>query len=208
MPASVNEDKVWFDETRKLEQICNQVSVIRENGQSVLLLSHFESTLASLAALFESKGITHERFSSLNPAELCTSTPGRVWFASARAFHVATEISSTAPASAFEIIVAEHHPMHSRDQQLVDAAANLPCKVGLTFYFSLDDPVLKHFGSDRIKALFERLGIDKNDCISHHLINTAMRTAQQKIEKEVGKDVPTHSATDWFKYNLNRGMGK
>ena len=92
--------------------------------------------------------------------------------------------------------------MQSRDQQLVDAAAKLSCRVELTFYFSLDDPVMKHFSSDQIKALFERLGIDKDECVSHQLINTAMRTAQQKIEREVGRDVATHSATDWFKYNL------
>ena len=92
--------------------------------------------------------------------------------------------------------------MASRDQELIDAAAKLPCNAQIGFYFSLDDPVMKHFGNETIKALFERLGMDKRECISHHLINRALRTAQEKIEAEVGKDVPTHSAADWFKYNL------
>ena len=202
MPVTVNEDKVWFDETRKLEQICNQVSVTHENSRSVLVLSHFESTLASLTTLLESRGIAYERFSSLNPAELCSGAPGKVWCAAARGFRVSSEIPLATQGNTFEIIVTEHHPMHSRDQELVDAAAKLPCQAQLTFYFSLDDPVMKHFGTDHIKALFERLGIDKDECISHQLINNAMRTAQQKIEREVGKDVTTHSAMDWFKYNL------
>ena len=63
---------------------------------------------------------------------------------------------------------------------------------------------MTHFGSDTIKALYERLGISKDDCISHHLVTTAIRTAQTKIEDQVGKEVPTHSADDWFKYNLRR----
>ena len=92
--------------------------------------------------------------------------------------------------------------MRSRDKSVVDAAANLSCNAQLCFYFSLDDPVMKHFGAETIKALFERLGIDKNECISHHLINAAIRTAQEKIETQVGKDVATYSAEDWFKYNL------
>ena len=92
--------------------------------------------------------------------------------------------------------------MHSRDQELVQAAGKLPCKPSLTFHFSLDDPLLKFFGNEKIKALMVRLGMDKSESISHQLINNAIRSAQEKIEKKVGKDVPTHSAADWFKYNL------
>ena len=202
MPVTVNEDKVWFDEAQKLEHICADVCIVQANRGSVLVLSHFESTLASLTSALRQKGITFERFSSLNPAELCLSAPGKVWFAPVRAFHVANETTITNQASKLVIIVAEHHPMHSRDQEILNAAGMLSCNTQLYFYFSLDDPVMKHFGTEKIKALFELLGIDKSECISHQLINTAVRTAQEKIEKQVGKDVPTHSAEDWFKYNL------
>lgn len=202
MPVNINEDKVWFDEPQKLQHICADVSILQANGSSVLVLSHFESTLASLTSELRQKGITFERFSSLNPAELCLSAPGKVWFAPVRGFQVANETTVSGQGSELVIIVAEHHPMHSRDQEIVAAAAKVSCNAQLCFYFSLDDPVMKHFGTEKIKALFEPLGIDKSECISHHLINTAVRTAQEKIEKQVGKDVPTHSAEDWFKYNL------
>lgn len=202
MPVTLNDDRVWFDEARKLDQICNQVSAGGENGHSVLLLSHFESTLASLAALLRERGINHERFSSLNPAELCMSALGKVWLGSARTFQVASEMTSQTQGAPLEIIVAEHHPLQSRDQEIVDAAAKLSCKAQLCFYFSLDDPVMRHFGADSIKGLFERLGIEKDECLSHPLIGTAIRTAQEKIERKVGKDVSTDSAADWFKYNL------
>lgn len=202
MPLTINADKVWFDEARKLEHICTDISIVQANRRSVLVLSHFESTLARLTSSLRQNGIMHERFSSLNPAELCISAPGKVWFGSASAFQVANELTLAAQASVLEIIVAEHHPMHSRDKSVVDAAAKLSCNVQLCFYFSLDDPVMKHFGAETVKAQFERLGIDKNECISHHLINTAITSAQEKIETQVGKDVPTYSAEDWFKYNL------
>jgi preprotein translocase subunit SecA len=78
----------------------------------------------------------------------------------------------------------------------------MACKTTLRFYFSLDDPLMKYFGAEHIKALFERLGIDKRESVEHHLINTAIRSAQEKIESKVGRDVPTVSAEDWFKYNL------
>ncbi|HEV7475243.1 MAG TPA: hypothetical protein VGN90_14415 [Pyrinomonadaceae bacterium] len=202
MPVILNEDKVWFDEARKLESLCVDVATAQANGHSVLLLSHFESSLASLVAALRGQGINYQAFSSLNPSELCANPPGKVSLSAARTFQVPKQMTAANGSSVVEIMVAEHHPMHSRDQEIVDAAAKLVCKTELTFYFSLDDPVMKHFGAETIKALFERLGIGKSECISHHLINTAIRGTQEKIESKVGKDVPTYSAADWFKYNL------
>lgn len=207
MTAIRNDDKVWFDETLKLEQICNEVSAAQANRHNMLVLSHFEATLARLIALLRQKGIQHERFSSFNPSELCMSSPGRVWLGAAQSFRVAHEMRSLAEGAsdgetALEIIVSEHHPLQSRDQEIIDAAAKLSCKAQVCFYFSLDDPVMKHFGAGSVQALFERLGIEKSECISHQLINTAIRSAQEKIENKVGKDVPTSSVEDWFKYNL------
>jgi preprotein translocase subunit SecA len=202
MPVTLNDDIVWFDETLKLEQICKQVATLQANDQSVLLLSHFEATLSQLAASLTANGVRYERFASLNPAELCLQSPAKIWVGAARAFRVTHELRATSAGPALEIIVAEHHPMQSQDGELVDAAAKLACNARLCFYFSLDDPLLQYFGSDSIKALFVRLGIDRSECISHHLINTAIHTAQEKIERKVGKDVPTYSADDWFKYNF------
>lgn len=202
MPVTLNDDKVWFDEARKFDHICADVLTAQESGHNVLLLSHFESSVSRIASFFREKGINHERFFSLIPAELCSSAQGKVWLGLARAFQLANEESSAGESSGLKIVVAEHHPMFSRDQEIIDAATQLASNAEITFYLSLDDPVMKYFGADPIKALFERLGIDKGECISHDLVNTAVRTAQEKIERKVGKDLPAHSAADWFKYNL------
>ena len=202
MSVSMVDDKVWFDELTKLQQVCNDVADARTDGRSVLLLSYFDATLSRLSTQVQEKGISHDRFSAFNSAELCASSSGKVWLGSALAFNVAQATSPTVTGNKLEIIVAEHHPMQSRDQQVVDSAERLACEGHLCFHFSLDDPVMKLFGSETIKALLERLRIPKDECISHHLVTRAIRTAQEKIESKVGKDVPTHSAEDWFKYNL------
>lgn len=202
MPVSLVDDKVWFDEPTKLQQICNEANAFRANGAGVLLLSHFDATLSRLSALLHAREIGHERFSSLNPSELCASVQGKVWMGSARAFHVTSAITSPITGNSLDIIVAEHYPLQSRDKAVIEAAAKLACDGRMCFHFSLDDPVMKHFGSDTIKAFYERLRIPKDECISHHLVTAAIRNAQEKIEGQVGKDVPTHSADDWFKYNL------
>lgn len=203
MPVVWNDDKVWFDESLKLAQICRDVATLHAVNHSVLILSHFEATLSQLAVSLNAEGIRYERFTSLNPTELCRRASARVWLGSARAFRVTQEQTSGSATGSLEILVAEHHPLQSEDQEVADAAAKLTCDSQLCFYFSLDDPLMRFFGSDSIKVLFERIGIDKSECISHHLINSAIRTAQEKLERKVGKGVPTHSAEDWFKYNLS-----
>jgi hypothetical protein len=202
MPVVWNDDKVWFDESHKLAQLCNDVATSQTSNHSVLLLSHFEATLSQLATSLNAKGVHYERFASLNPTDLCRQSPAKIWIGSARAFRVPQELTSGSAAAHLEILVAEHHPLQSEDQEVADAAAKLSCNSQLCFYFSLDDPLMRYFGNESVKALFERLGIDKSECISHHLINSAIRTAQEKIERKVGKGFPTHSVEDWFKYNL------
>jgi preprotein translocase subunit SecA len=202
MPVVWNDDKVWFDESLKLAQICHDVATLQMSSHSVLLLSHFEATLSQVAASLSANGVRYERFALLNPTDLCRQSPAIVWLGSARAFRVTQELTSASAVGSLEVLVAEHHPLQSEDQEVADAAAKLSCNSQLCFYFSLDDPLMQYFGNQSIKALFERLGIDKSECISHHLINSAIRTAQEKIERKVGKGVPTYSIEDWFKYNL------
>lgn len=204
MPATLNDDKVWFDERRKLDHICADAATARGSGHRVVILSHFEATIARLATLLQEKEINYERFAPMTLAELCVSGQGRLWLGPAHAFQVGYQMTSPSPSALLEIFVAEHHPMYSRDSEITDATAKLTCNAQVTFYLSLDDPVMTYFGADSIKALFERLGIEKDESISHHLVNTAVRTAQEKIESKVGKDLPAHSAADWFKYNLQK----
>jgi preprotein translocase subunit SecA len=196
-----HDDKVWFDEATKLNEISDGISAHLANRQSVLLLSHFGATLSRLAFLLRQAGQRYEQFSSLNPSELCSATPGNIWLGAASAFQVSSR-TAKASGGTLQIIVSEHHPIRSRDQIILDAASSLPCATELCFHFSLDDPVMKHFGAETVKALFEHLGVNKDECISHPLVTTAIRNAQEKIERQVGRDVPAHSAEDWLKYNL------
>ena len=86
MPVTLKDDRVWFDETHKLEQLWKDVAACQASQTNVLLLSHFEGTLAKLGALLRAREIHHEPFSSLSPAELCRSSTGKVWLGAAARF--------------------------------------------------------------------------------------------------------------------------
>src|ERR1044072_6088709 len=134
MPAILLDDKVWFDEQIKLEQLCLDVVTMKGNGQSVLVLSHFEATKARIANLLHTRNVHFESFTSLNPSDLCSSATARVWLGAARPFRVEPQLTSYKNNS-LQIIISEPHPLKSHNQELLDAANRLACNAALCFYF-------------------------------------------------------------------------
>lgn len=116
--------------------------------------------------------------------------------------HVSKRAGDLASAAPLNIIVAEHHPKRSSDEQLLAAARTITCEAQLTFHISLDDPLLTHFGVRSIQQLYQRLGIDEETNLSNPMITTAIRRAQEKIERQVPRDLPAWSIDDWFRHNL------
>jgi hypothetical protein len=205
MSVTQTDDKVWFDAAHKVQQIAAQTRLAASNRQNVLLLAHFETTLSALSEPLRGYGVEYERFSLFDSTALCAGATAKVWVGPARAFQAPKTFPlERVSSSPLQIIVAEHHPKQSRDQAIIEAANGLSCPGELCFHFSLDDPLLKHFGGPSLQGLFERLGMAGDSCITHPLVTSAIRNAQAKIEKEVPVDLQTESIGDWFKYNLER----
>lgn len=208
MPAALIDDKVWWNLERKLTGIGDEIAATTNTGRNVLLLAHFEGTLALLGKPLHARSIEHQRFVTSDSSMLChpgSEGSGKVWVGPAKAFLPLTTQAATRVETPLvpplEIIVAEHHPLRSRDEQLINAAGTLGCRAQLTFHISLDDPLLVHFGVTSIQHLFKQLGMGEETCLSNSLITTAIRRAQEKIESGTPKDLPAHSIADWFKYN-------
>lgn len=205
MSLTRNEDRIWFSADVKLQQVRSAVVTAQAAHRSVLVLSHFEHTITRVAALMKEAEIVYERFSSFHSGQLCSAANGTLWLGLVRAFEPPISITASSKGTALDVVVTEHHPMQSKDQELIDAARRLSCDVELSFHFSLDDPLIKYFGAGSLQDLVQRLGLSEWECISHPLVTTAISNAQEKIEKTVPRDLPAHSAEDWFKYNLSTG---
>jgi preprotein translocase subunit SecA len=103
-----------------------------------------------------------------------------------------------------QILVAEHHPLRSRDEQVLQAAEAMAGEGELTFHISLDDPLLTNFGVRSLQDFGRRLGIDEDSFLSNPMITRSIRQAQDKTEKKVPRDLPAVSIEDWFQHNLPR----
>lgn len=201
------DDKVWFDSERKLSGIVADIRSEIEAGNNVLVLSHFPVALTKLIRSLTDANIQHRSYSAYDVAQLCEAAPGTVWVGTARAFQPPSTLHASGPNKAgLKVLVLEHHPRRSKDQALLDFAAQLTCEPEVRFYFSLDDPLLLHFNGTSIQSLFRKMGIDKSEYLSHSLITTAIANAQEKIESGVSQDLQAESIEDWFRYNLKREL--
>jgi hypothetical protein len=96
------------------------------------------------------------------------------------------------------LIFAEHYPLLSKEQELYE-------KLDLshvTVYSSLDEPLLTHFGGNKIIDLVKQMGMKEDEALENPLITSAINKAQAKINKQVSFDQSAHSQADWFRINL------
>lgn len=80
------------------------------------------------------------------------------------------------------VIGTERHESRRIDNQLRGRAGRQGDPGSSRFYLSLEDDLLRLFGSDRIARIMERLGIQEGEKIEHPLITRAIETAQKRVE--------------------------
>jgi hypothetical protein len=96
------------------------------------------------------------------------------------------------------VLFAEHHPLRTREEEFLDKHQ----LTHVTVYSSLDEPLLKHFGSSDITDLIKQSGMKEDEPIEHPLINTAIENAQNKIAEQVVLEIAAFSQADWLMKNL------
>ena len=213
MPTTLIDDKVWWDRRHKLNGICEETQAASTTGDNVLVLAHFEATLSEIENTLRSRSFEIQRLAQINFTTVCSAITAKAWSGLARSVPAlnpsaedwgATRLRNVGANSSrrLHIIVAEHHPLRSRDEQLITSSAELNCEAQLTFHISLDDPLLTNFGVRSFQDLGRRLGIDEESFLSNPMITRAIRQGQEKIEREVPLDLPASSIEDWFKHNL------
>ncbi len=81
------------------------------------------------------------------------------------------------------IIGSERHESRRIDNQLRGRSGRQGDPGSSRFYVSLEDDLMRLFGSDRIKSIMERLGMEEGTPIEHSLISRALENAQRKVEQ-------------------------
>jgi hypothetical protein len=96
------------------------------------------------------------------------------------------------------VVFAEHYPLKKKEEELFQ---NLRLEE-VRILSSLDEPLFKRFGSDKIIQLMKQMGISEKQSVEHNLITKAIHNAQEKMESKVSVEQSAHSQNDWLEKNL------
>ena len=184
-----HQDAVYKTKKEKLFAICNAVEEAHAKGQPVLVGTITIEASEEISALLRRRGIQHKvlnaKFHEME-AEIVADAGihGAVTIATNMAGR-GTDIKlddAARAAGGLKIIGTERHESRRIDNQLRGRSGRQGDPGESKFYISLEDDLMRLFGSERMISMFNALGIPENQEIEHKMLSNAIETAQKKIE--------------------------
>ncbi|MBO5092970.1 MAG: preprotein translocase subunit SecA, partial [Lachnospiraceae bacterium] len=184
-----HQDAVYKTKKEKLHAVVEAVKEANAKGQPVLVGTITIEMSEELSRLLRKEGIEHKvlnaKFHELE-AEIVADAGihGSVTIATNMAGR-GTDIKLDEEAKALgglKIIGTERHESRRIDNQLRGRSGRQGDPGESKFYISLEDDLMRLFGSERLINMFNALGIPENQEIEHKMLTNAIETAQKKIE--------------------------
>ena len=183
------DDAVYKTQKEKFLAVVDEVAKAHEKGQPVLVGTITIETSELLSKLLKKRGIPHNvlnaKFHAME-AEIVAQAGvhGAVTIATNMAGR-GTDIKLDDEAKAaggLKIIGTERHESRRIDNQLRGRSGRQGDPGESRFYISLEDDLMRLFGSDRLMGVFNALGVADGEQIEHKMLSNAIETAQKKIE--------------------------
>ncbi|MBP3676734.1 MAG: SEC-C domain-containing protein, partial [Agathobacter sp.] len=184
-----HEDAVYKTQKEKFWAVVQEVKIAHAKKQPVLVGTITIETSELISKLLRREGIPHTvlnaKFHEME-AEIVAQAgvAGAVTIATNMAGR-GTDIKLDDEAKAaggLKIIGTERHESRRIDNQLRGRSGRQGDPGESKFYISLEDDLMRLFGSDRLMEVFNTLGVPENEEIQHNMLTSAIEKAQQKIE--------------------------
>ena len=182
-------DLIYKSEAEKFEAVCNKIKELHEKGQPVLVGTASIEKSEKLHEILVKKKIPHTILNAKQHEKegkiiADAGQKGAVTIATNMAgrgvdIKLTKEILDL---GGLAIIGTERHESRRIDNQLRGRAGRQGDKGESQFYLSLEDNLLRIFGSDKIKGIMERLGIEEGEHIESRMVTRAVENAQKKVE--------------------------
>ena len=182
-------DLIYKTQDEKFKAVIDEIKKAHEKGQPVLVGTASIERSEVLHEMLKKVGIPHSVLNAKNhekEAEIIAQAgvKGAVTIATNMAgrgvdIRINDEVRDL---GGLYIIGTERHESRRIDNQLRGRAGRQGDPGMSRFYLSLEDNLLRIFGSDRIKAIMDRLGIDEGESIESRMVTRAVENAQKKVE--------------------------
>ena len=183
------DDAVYKTQKEKFIAVCDEIERAHANGQPVLVGTITIETSELLSLMLRKRGIKHNVLNAkyhAMEAEIVAQAGvhGAVTIATNMAGR-GTDIKlddEARAAGGLKIIGTERHESRRIDNQLRGRAGRQGDPGESRFYISLEDDLMRLFGSEKLMGIFNTLGVEDGEQIEHKMLSGAIEKAQQKIE--------------------------
>ena len=183
------EDAVYKTKKEKFNAVCDEIEKAHANHQPVLVGTITIETSELLSGMLKRRGIKHNVLNAkYHELEAEIVAQAGIHDAVTIATNMAgrgTDIKlddESRAAGGLKIIGTERHESRRIDNQLRGRSGRQGDPGESRFYISLEDDLMRLFGSERLMQVFETLGVEEGEQIEHKMLSSAIEKAQQKIE--------------------------
>ncbi|MBL0063453.1 MAG: preprotein translocase subunit SecA [Bacteroidetes bacterium] len=184
------EDKVYKTKREKYNAVIEEVELLVKAGRPVLVGTTSVETSELLSRMLKLRNIKHNVLNAKQhqrEAQIVAEAglAGTVTIATNMAGR-GTDIKlgpGVKEAGGLAIIGTEKHESRRVDRQLRGRAGRQGDPGSSQFYVSLEDDLMRLFGSERIMKLMDRMGIEEGEVIQHSMITSSIERAQRKVEE-------------------------
>lgn len=184
------DDAVFKTKREKYNSIIEKIEELRKEGRPVLVGTTSVEVSETLSRMLKRKGIPHnvlnakqhqreaeivEHAGEIGAVTIATNMAGR-----------GTDIklgSGVKEKGGLYILGTERHDSRRIDRQLRGRSGRQGDPGVSKFYLSLEDDLMRLFGSDRVSNVMTRIGIKEGEVIQHPLITKSVERAQKKVEE-------------------------
>ncbi|GAB3321357.1 preprotein translocase subunit SecA [Larkinella ripae] len=184
------EDKVYRSVREKYNAVVDEIVSLVEKGRPVLVGTTSVENSELLSRMLSLRKIAHQVLNAKQhqrEAEIVAEAgkPGTVTIATNMAGR-GTDIKLTPESKAaggLAIVGTERHESRRVDRQLRGRSGRQGDPGTTQFFVSLEDSLMRLFGSDRIAKVMDRMGLEEGEVIQHSMITKSIERAQKKVEE-------------------------
>ncbi len=185
-----SEDKVYKTKREKYNAVIEEVELLVQAKRPVLVGTTSVETSELLSRMLKLRGVKHNVLNAKlhqKEAQIVAEAgqAGTVTIATNMAGR-GTDIKlgeGVKASGGLAIIGTEKHDSRRVDRQLRGRSGRQGDPGSSQFYVSLEDDLMRLFGSDRIVKLMDRMGIEEGEVIQHSMITNSIERAQRKVEE-------------------------
>lgn len=183
-------DVIYKTKREKYNAVMDEIEEMRKIGRPVLVGTTSVEVNETISRMLKRRGIPHEVLNAKQhqrEAQIIANAGlrGAVTIATNMAGR-GTDIKlgpGVADMGGLHIIGTERHEARRIDRQLRGRAGRQGDPGSSRFYLSLEDDLMRLFGSERISRVMEKLGIQEGEAIEHSMITSSVERAQKKVEE-------------------------